>query len=360
MPWSGWPAEWETPNWFGRTQALTDTAWACLDSNTRVLSTMPPYLVGAAPTLNADWLNNPDPLVYASWEEFAKQLFWNYQCVGEAFVLATAWYSTGWPARFHVLPPWTVNVTLGRDGLRRYAIGEEDVTTDLLHIRYQSHIDSLHGCGPLEAGGPRLVAAQMLARYASRLIAAGGIPTTVLTTPTNVTADQAASLQSQWVEARMSSIGLPAVLSGGLDFKVLSMNPKDMALVELAQFNEARIAILLGVPPFCVGLPSGGDSMTYSNVQQVFDYRWRETLKPMASTVMSAVSGWALPRGTTVELNRDEFVRPGPLERAQTDAIWHGIVDVDGNPAKTVAEIREGERFGIAAPSETLTQGVLQ
>lgn len=357
--WSGWPAEWDTPNWFGRTQALTDTAWACLDSNTRVLSTMPPYLVGASPNLNASWLVNPDPDVYTSWIEFAKQLFWDYQAVGEAFVIANAWYDTGWPARFRVLPPWTVDVEMSGDGSRRYRIGNLDVSDVILHVRYQSSTSDAHGHGPLEAGAPRLLAASVLMRYATRFVQAGAIPTSVLTTAANLTADRSEELQRQWVEARMSSMGLPAVLSGGVDFKTLAANPKDMALVELSQYNESRIAVLLGVPPFCVGLPSGGDSMTYSNVQQVFDYRWREALRGFAADVMAALSGWALPRGTSVELNRDEFIRPGPLERAQTDAILHGIVD-DTGPAKTVAEIREAERYGKAAPSPTLTSGVLQ
>jgi hypothetical protein len=53
-PWAGWPTEWAPPLWQGQVALLTDTAWACLDSNTNILSTMPPYLVGAAPTLDAD------------------------------------------------------------------------------------------------------------------------------------------------------------------------------------------------------------------------------------------------------------------------------------------------------------------
>ena len=77
-PWSGWPAEWATPLWGNRVAELTDTAWACVDLNARVMSIMPPYLVGAAPSLNADWLNNPDPDLYRSWIEFAKQLLWDY------------------------------------------------------------------------------------------------------------------------------------------------------------------------------------------------------------------------------------------------------------------------------------------
>src|SRR5947207_4716708 len=67
--WSGWPADWATPNWSNSTQHLTDTAWMCVDKTARALSTMPPYLVDAAPTLSADWMNNPDPDLYVSWEE---------------------------------------------------------------------------------------------------------------------------------------------------------------------------------------------------------------------------------------------------------------------------------------------------
>src|SRR5262245_61008163 len=103
-PWSGWPAEWWPPNWSGSPQALTDTAWTCIDLNASLLATMPPYLVGAAETLDDEWLRNPDPDLYTSWEEFAKQLFWDYQ-LGECFVIATARYATGWPARFHVVSP---------------------------------------------------------------------------------------------------------------------------------------------------------------------------------------------------------------------------------------------------------------
>lgn len=351
--WSGWPAEWQTPNWGGTISMLTDTAWTCLDSNSSILSTMPPYLVNAAPTLDADWINNPDPDLYTSWEEFAKQLFWDYQGIGEVFVLATAYYSTTWPARFHVVPPWAINIEM-EGAHRRYFIGSLDVTDNILHVRYTSRIGDAHGRGPLEVGAPRLVAAAALSRYAGQLAMTGGVPNSVLVHPQRLSAKQALDLQTQWVEARINSLGLPAVLSGGVDFKTIQLSPKDMALLDLANWNEARVAVLLGVPPFCVALPSGGDPMTYSNVSSIFDYRWRAGLRPMASTVMSALSFWALPRGTTIELNRDEFVRPGPLERAQTAEIFNRI------GAQTTEEIRQQERFGIAAPSETLTAGVLQ
>jgi hypothetical protein len=75
---------------------------------------------------------------------------------------------------------------------------------------------------------------------------------------------------------------------------------------------------------------------------------------------MSALSGWALPRGTTVEVNRDEYVKPA-VEGAGADlADPQQHPRPDGNPVLTVAEIQELERYSNAAPSETLTSGVLQ
>jgi len=355
--WSGWPAEWSTPAWAGQQLGeLTDTAWACVDLNASVLATMPPYLVGAAPTLDSAWLVNPNPDVYSSWEEFAKQLFWDYQ-LGEAFVLATSRYSTGMPARFHVVPPWAVEVEI-ESGIRRYRIGGADVTPDMLHLRYTSTVAAARGVGPLQAGRARLVAESLLARYASNWAASGGVPSSVLTHPQELTPDQAAALQAQWVQARLSHLGEPAVLSGGVEWKPTQVNPKDAALYELLAQTRSGIAVLLGVPPFLVGLPSGGDSMTYANVSSIFDYHWRAGLRPKAQTVMAGLSGWLLPRGTTVEVNRDAYVQPDPLTRAQTAATLHGIVDPQGNPALTVEEIRAAERFAVTGAAG-LNQGAL-
>jgi hypothetical protein len=355
--WSGWPAEWWPPAWGGYPPSdLTDTAWMCLDLNASVLAAMPPYLVGAADSLSTDWMRNPDPDLYSSWEEFAKQLFWDYQ-LGEAFVLATAYYATGWPARFHVCPPWTVNVELGRDGLRRYTIGGLDVTLDILHLRYQGSVSDAHGHGPLEAGRYRMVAAGVLIRYASTV--AQGIPPAVLTHPEELAPEQAAKLQADWVAARMSRIGEPAVLSGGITWQGTQMSPEDMSLTALLDGHERRIAALLGVPAILVGIPSGGDSMTYSNVSMLLDFHWRAGLRPKAQIVMPGLSEWLLPRGTRIELNRDAYIEPEPLERARTAQILNSIVDADGTPVLSVQQIQEAERLSNSSPAD-LSSGVLR
>jgi HK97 family phage portal protein len=357
--WSGWPAEWSTPGWGNTMTTLTDTAWMVVDRQASILSTMPAGLKGAARSLQADWLNNPDPDVYTSWEEFCKQLFWDFQAVGESFVLSTARYSTGWPARFHVVPPWMVEIDI-EDGLRVYRIADQDVTGDMLHVRYSSQVGYGHGIGPLEAGGQRLVASQMLIQYATNLAAGGGIPTGVLQHPAELSPDQALQLKADWVAARASSIGEPAVLSGGITWNPTQINPTDMALTGLLDRQEGRIAQLLGMPSELVGIPTATDPMTYKNISMWTELHWRQGLKPKAKSVMKALSFWALPRGTWVELDSREYVAPMPLEQAQVIQILAAIVDpATGQPALSVQEIREQLGFENTTPSD-VGSGVLQ
>jgi len=346
--WDGWPAEWNVPNWgsaMSTLQACTDTAWSCLDLNSNVLATMPIYRTDSAGNVldPVMWMRNPDPDRYVSWQMFAKELFWSFQ-LGEAFLYCTARFATGWPARFHVVDPWTVEPRF-IGNLRRFYIDEQDVTTDILWIPYATSPSEARGHGPLEAGRARLVAANVLCRYATRLAQQGGVPAFALTHPDELTARQVADLQQQWLASRVANLGLPAVLSGGVTIETLQVNPKDMALTELSQFNEARIAVLMGTPPTLIALPSGEGSLTYNNAQGIYDFHWRAWLRPKAQMVMSALAGWALPFGQGCELNRDEYVRPGLGERAQAYSTLHAIEDETGR-GLYAAEVRAMERFG--------------
>ena len=347
--WDGYPDDWNMPRWGGRASVLANTAWTCIDTNASIIASMEPYTVGAAPSVDTGWMANPDQDRYASWEEFCKSVFWDYQATGEVFVFASAFYSTGWPARFSVIPPWMVQVDMDA-GFRRYRVGSVELQpNELLHIRYQGSIDDARGHGPLEAVNARIVAAEVLARYARNMVASG-IPPSVLTHEDELDDTQAAKYKQQWMAARMSSIGEPAVLGGGLKWQPTEMSPKDMALLELSQWNESRIALALGVPPFLMGLPSGGDSLTYSTVQGLLLHHWRAGLRTKVKPVMSALSEWLLPRGTEVTLNQDSYVEAEPKERAETAKILNSIVDSQGNPVLSVEEIQEAERITTAAP----------
>ena len=92
------------------------------------------------------WLANPDPDMYTSWNEFAKQLWWDYQ-LGEGKLFRSAppaTPTTSWPGSMSY-EPWLVNVEMGADGRRGDNIGSIDPGRDLLHIRYKSTTSSARG-----------------------------------------------------------------------------------------------------------------------------------------------------------------------------------------------------------------------
>jgi HK97 family phage portal protein len=299
------------------------------------------------------WMANPDPTIYTSWHEFAKQLFWDYQ-TGEAFVLPVARGFDGYPLTFRVVPPWMMHVEM-KGGIRRYRLGGltgPDVTDEVLHIRYKSSTDGAHGVGPFESAGGRMLTAGILAKYVREVVSTGGVPTYTLNTDQELSPEDAQDLLNQWVASRAANLGAPPILDNNVRLEAhMAMSPKDMAMIELAEFTEARIAVLLGVPPTLVALASGGTD-TYKNVQQVFDFHDRASFKTKATHVMAALSWWALPAGTNAELNRDEYTRPPFAERmtAYVAAVGSGIMSVE--------EVRAAERLTGPAPSVALTGGL--
>jgi HK97 family phage portal protein len=352
MPWSGWPVEWNTPNWggglFGGLSEIINrvsTVFGAIDLNGSILSTMPPYrVVGTTVVSSLPWMNNPQPEVYTGWTEAMKQVVMSY-FAGEAFLWATSRYADNTVKTWVMLDPkWVEVEVMGQ--IRLYTMMGVDITSDVLHLRYTSWPGYPRGRGPLEALAYNLFGAAALERYQANLATRGGIPWGALTAPGNLSEVQATEMRDNFVRARLSAMGAPAVLSGGVTLNPFTINPKDMALLELRQFDEARISTLLSVPPMLLGLPTGDSSMTYRNAEGIYDFHWRAYLRPKAATIMEAISGWALPSTQRIELNRDEYVRPSFAERVVGYQTLFNILDpTTGERAITVDEIRAAERL---------------
>lgn len=361
--WSGWPVEWATPRW-GSTVGLAEifermsTVWFCIDLNSSILSTMPPYRMRGSEMIEAPpWMTNPQPEAYTGWVEAFKQVVISF-AGGEAFLWATSRYEDRSVRTWVMLNPSWVQVDWV--GGRRYFslggahLGIEGPGCDVLHIRYASWPGDTRGHGPLEAAAANLFGAAALERYAANLAVRGGIPWAVLSTKANLSTKQATDAREQFVAARISALGAPAVLSGGFELKELTLSPKDMALLELQQFHASRLALLLWTPPFLAGLPSGGDPLTYNTAEGIYDFHWRAFLKPKAVALCDAISQWALPRGQRMEVNRDEYVQPPFNERTTGYSTLFNIVDPEtGERAMTIPEIRARERFTGAAQTST-------
>jgi HK97 family phage portal protein len=320
--WAGWPVEWDTPNTnslgMGGSAGDVDIVYAAIDLNARIAADMPVGVTrGNVPQSPPSWIPNPQPEVYTSWSEFFKQAWFSYQAIGETFIVATSRFADGFPRTFMCLNPMFVTVDINPStGLRQYWVGGEPATEDILHIRYNSVNGDAHGHGPLDVAGARITAARVFMKYASDLARNGGVPWAVLKHKYRLHPDQANRMKAQWIASARNRFGAPAILDSDADLQVLQVLPKDMALSELSQHTEARLAMLLGVPAFLLSLPSGADSMTYTNVSQLFDQHWRTTLRPMSRFITRAISGWALPAGNELEIDPESYIRADATARA--------------------------------------------
>jgi hypothetical protein len=88
--------------------------------------------------------------------------------------------------------------------------------------------------GPLEALATNLFGVAVMERYQSNLAVRGGVPWGVLTAPGNLSPEQAEGMRDSFVRARISALGAPAVLSGGVTLSPFTVSPKDMALLDVS------------------------------------------------------------------------------------------------------------------------------
>jgi hypothetical protein len=101
-------------------------------------------------------------------------------------------------------------------------------------------------------------------------------------------------LETNFQGARQA--GRPLLLEGGLDWKPLSLSPKDMDFIEAKNVAAREIALAIGVPPMLLGIP--GDN-TYSNYQEAQRAFWRQTVLPLVNRTARALSSWLSPAFAT-------------------------------------------------------------
>jgi HK97 family phage portal protein len=103
--------------------------------------------------------------------------------------------------------------------------------------------------------------------------------------------EQFERLKEQLVEkySGAANSGKPLLLEGGLDWREMSISPKDMDFIESKNSAAREIALAFGVPPQLLGI--NGDN-TYSNMQEARIALWEETLIPLLNKIASSLTHW--------------------------------------------------------------------
>ncbi len=371
--WDGWPVEWAVPSNLTGAGVIANRisiVFSAIDLNARIVGSLPLYtkkenvVLGDMPS----WIENPAPGLYYGWTDAVEQMIWTYQRRGEIFLWALSRYADGTVKNFAVLNPDQVDVQRGEDGYPEYRLlvdGDEWGTDygvlnlrreDVLFIPYARWPGELRGHSPLEAVAGNLESAFAAAYHAENLARRGGIPWGVLNAPYELSDNEVDRLRAQWTDSAAKRDGAPAITSGGFSLEALSVSPKEMALLEQREFDEARIAIALGVQPYQMGLAQGGGGLVYQNVTQIFSYHWRSFLRPVTRKISEAISFWALPHKTRMRFNPEQYIRGDLDSRVGT---YEKLIEMGVLDAGMVRDMEEFTSPG-ESPADGTTEGRTQ
>jgi HK97 family phage portal protein len=243
----------------------------------------------------------------------------------------------GRPRELYVLRPDRMRVVPGSEGwpeAYEYTVGGRSVrfqgaAPPILHLALTHPLDDHYGFAPVEAAAVAIDTHNAASKWNKSLLDNAARPSGAL-----VYAGPDGALLSDAQFERLkhelettyqgsANAGRPLLLEGGLDWKAMSLSPKDMDFLALKHSAAREIALAFGVPPMLLGIP--GDN-TYSNYQEANRALWRETVIPLASRIASAIGQWLSPTyGDELRLavNTDSVEALG----ADRAALWQRIAD---------------------------------
>ncbi len=311
-----------------------------------------------------DLITRPNPRQDGA--AFLESVFAHLQLAGNAYIEAVI--LDGAVRELHALRPDRMRVVPGSDGwpdAYEYHVGGRSVRFDqaqnapsaippILHLTHFHPLDDHYGLSPLEAAAVAVDTHNAAASWNKALLDNAARPSGALVYSgpdgSILSESQFDRLKRELEDNYQGAVnaGRPLLLEGGLDWKAMSLSPKDMDFLD-AKHNAAReIALCFGVPPMLLGIP--GDA-TYSNYQEANRALWRDTILPLASRVGAALSQWLAPAyGGPLRLSVDS----DRIEALNSDrtALWDRITAApfltvnEKRIAVGYAPLEGGDQFG--------------
>jgi HK97 family phage portal protein len=209
----------------------------------------------------------------------------------------------------HALRPDRIKVVPGTDGWPEafdYTAGGRSVrfsgevvpgVRPILHVKLFHPANDHYGMSPIEAAATAIDIHNTASKWNKALLDNSARPSGALVYTArdgNLSVEQYDRLKAELEQGFQGAAhaGRPLLLEGGLDWKSMSLSPKDMDFIEAKHVAAREIALALGVPPMLLGIP--GDN-TYSNYQEATRSFWRATILPLVNRTAKALSAWLSP-----------------------------------------------------------------
>lgn len=164
--------------------------------------------------------------------------------------------------------------------------------SDILHIKMFNPLNDYYGLSPFEVAIYPIDQHNESSKYNKSLLQNCARPSgaIIFNPPENsmsnvLTDEQYQRLQEQINENFLKNTGKPILLEGGLDWKEMSISPRDMDFIECRNMAAREIALAFGIPPQLLGIK--GDS-TYNNMMEARLALWEQTIIPFINFVTNA------------------------------------------------------------------------
>jgi len=200
-----------------------------------------------------------------------------------------------------------------------------------LHLKLFHPLDDHYGFPPLAAALMALDTHNAAGRWNKALLDNSARPSGALVYAPkdggNLSEDQFERLKTELEEGYQGAerAGRPLLLEGGLDWKAMSLSPKDMDFIEAKNGAARDIALAFGVPPMLLGIP--GDN-TYANLAEANRALYRLTVLPLLARTADALSAWlGAIYGEPLRLWFDADQIEGLS--AERDALWARLAAAD-------------------------------
>ena len=212
-----------------------------------------------------------------------------------------------------------------------YPVNNDMRYPDIIHLKYFHPLDDYYGLSPLEAAAYSIDLHNTALKWNQGLLQNSARPGGALVIKSNnnelLTEEQYQRLKMQINESYSGAInsGKPILLEGGLEWKEMSLSPKDMDFIEGKNSAARDIAQSLGVPPQLLGIP--GDN-TYSNMAEARLALWEQTILPLINSTLSALNSHFTPCfGNNLKIAYDQNAIPAMA--IKQEKIWNRVKDAD-------------------------------
>ena len=310
-------------------------------------------------------LQRPNPMQGGA--ELFEAIFGFFLIAGNSY-LETVGPENGLPLELWTLRPDRIRVVPGAQGIPvsyRYAVGGKSVDfavdpvtgrAQILHIKSFHPLDDWYGMSPLEAASVSIDQHNDAARWNASLLQTGGRPSGALVynpahpdSSDTMTEEQRQALKNEMEQyfSGAENAGRPLVLEGGLDWKEMSLSPKDMDWLAGKDVSAREIALAFNVPAQLIGI---NGSLTFSNFEQARLSLFEDAVLPLLDHVKDEINNWLTPQfgdDLAIEYDADKIDALAP----RREKVWERMSKAD---FMTINEKRSALGFPPLAEGDVL------